>query len=112
MFYDDAFKVITESSAFSEEAVLTVGDDEYKLNGFFCSGNYGERKLDKGYTTLKAVKRQSFQMSRLSLPNGVEVPALARQTLTVRSMDFIIREVTGNDSGMLVMDLVPSGGTA
>ena len=122
MFYDDAFRQITENSAFTETAVLTVDTTEYELKGFFYSGNYGEKKLDndgiafrfdsedKGYTAYKTVKRQSFQVSKDSLP--VEVQDLARQILTVRNVDYTIREVTGNDSGMIVMELVPKGGAA
>lgn len=110
MFYDDAFQNILRDSAFSEEAILTIGEIEYQLKGFFCSGNYGEGKTDKGYTTKKTVARQSFQMSKLSLPSMLDVPSLARQKLTVRDTDYTIREVKGNDSGMLVFDLVVDGG--
>lgn len=110
MFYDDAFRQITENSAFAETAILTIDTTEYDLKGFFYSGNYGEKKLDKGYTAYKTVKRQSFQVSKDSLP--VEVQDLARQILTVRNVDYTIREVTGNDSGMIVMELVSKGGAA
>ena len=112
MFYDDAFRRITENSAFSETAVLTIGQVEYELRGFFYSGNYGEKKLDKGYSTLKTVKAQSFQMSRSSLPYMLDIPSLARQKLTIRGTDYTIREAKGNDSGMLVMDIVPTGGAS
>ena len=112
MFYDDAFAKITASSAFSESALLTIGDSEYQISGFFYSGNYGEKKLDKGYSTAKSVKRQSFETAKANLPEGVEVTDLARQTLCVRNVLYTIREVVGNDSGMLVMDLVPAGGSS
>ncbi len=112
MFYDDAFKNITENSPFSEAATLTVGDEEYSLKGFFYSGNYGEKKLDKGYTTGKTIKRQSFEISKGSLPTGVDVADIARKTLTVRGIDYVVRDITGNDSGMLVMELVIAGGNA
>ena len=110
MFYDEAFTEIMENSAFTEKAILTIGEVEYELKGFFCSGNYGEKKTDRGYTTNKTVARQSFQMSRLSLPCMLDVPSLARQKLTVRHTDYTIREAKGNDSGMLVLDLVIDGG--
>lgn len=110
MFYDDAFQAITESSAFSECATLTVDTEEYTLKGLFYSGNYGEKKLDKGYTTAKAVRRQAFQISKATLPSMLSASDLARRYLTVRGVAYVIREVTGNDSGMLVMELVPSGG--
>ena len=106
MFYDDTFQNITEGSAFTEEAVLTIEDAEYKLKGFFCSGNYGEKKLDKGYSAYKTVKRQSFQMSALSLPATLTMADLGRQKLTVRGSDYIIREVLGNESGIIVLDLI------
>ena len=112
MFYDDAFARITASSAFSEKAVLTIGTNEYDLYGFFYSGNYGEKKMDKGYSVAKTVKRQSFETAKANLPTGVEVTDLARKSLLVRGVDFTIREVVGNDSGMLVMDLVPTGGAS
>ena len=112
MFYDDAFAKITASSAFSESAVLTIGDSEYQISGFFYSGNYGEKKLDKGYSTAKSVKRQSFETAKANLPEGVEVADLARQSLCIRNVSYTIREVVGNDSGMLVMDIVPTGGSS
>lgn len=112
MFYDDVFQTITETGAFSEEAKVTVDSTEYVLKGIFCSGNYGEKKTDRGYTTHKTVARQSFLMSKLSLPSALEASSLVRQKLTVRGKDFIVREVTGNDSGMLDLDLVVAGGAS
>ena len=109
MFYDDAFQRITEGSAFSEEATLVIGSAEYAIKGFFCSGSYGQKEFDKGYTTAKTVNRQSFKISKLSLPNGVSQRDIIRQTLTVREKSFVVREVTGNDSGILNLDLVPKG---
>ena len=74
MFYDEAFRRITEGSAFSQKAdialgplsvlwqgedVLWKGDEVVYSNGhlyvqgIFCSGNYGTRDIDKGYTTKK-----------------------------------------------------------
>lgn len=106
MFYDDVFKTITEVSAFSETAILTIDGVEFRLKGFFCSGNYGQRDLDKGYTTRKTVKRQSFQMAKGSVPCTLDPAEMVRQTINVRDTDFTVREVTGNDSGMIVLDLV------
>lgn len=107
MFYDDVFQSITESSAFSETALLTIDGVEFTLKGFFCSGNYGQRDLDKGYTTKKTVKRQSFQIAKASVPCTLDVSEMVRQTLTVRETDYTVREVIGNDSGIYVLDLVP-----
>lgn len=107
MFYDDVFQTITESSAFSETALLTIDGVEFCLKGIFCSGNYGQRDLDKGYTTRKTVKRQSFQMAKASVPCTLDPAEMVRHTLNVRNTDFMVREVTGNDSGMIVLDLVP-----
>lgn len=112
MFYDDAFAHVFEDSAFTEKAVLTIGPVEYELKGFFYSGNYGEKKLDKGYTIDKTVKRQTFQMAKGSLPCMLDETSLTRQKLKVRDIDFEIREVKGNDSGVLVFDLVPAGGAS
>ena len=95
MFYDDAFARITASSAFSEKAVLTIGASEYNLNGFFYSGNYGEKKMDKGYSVAKTVKRQSFETAKANLPAGVEVTDLARKSLLVRFQTRMEREGWG-----------------
>lgn len=105
MFYDEAFQRITESSAFSERAVLTIGSIEYELSGFFCSGNYGQKDYDKGYSLAKSVKRQSFKISKDSLPPMICPKDIIRQTLTVRNVSWTIDEVTGNDSGILDLSL-------
>ena len=110
MFYDAAFKQITESSAFSEKATLTVGENSYTLYGFFCSGNYGDKEFDKGYSLRKTLRQQSFKISLASLPEGVSVADLARRPLSVRNTAFVIDEVTGNDSGILCLSL--KAGTA
>ena len=107
MFYDDAFQMITEGSAFSEEATLVIGAVEYTLKGFFCSGSYGQKDFDKGYTTNKTVNRQSLKISKNSLPNGVSQKDIIRQKLSIREKSFIVRDVTGNDSGILNLDLAP-----
>jgi len=109
MFYDDAFQKITENSAFSEEATFSVSSEEYSVKGFFCSGSYGEDRMDKGYSVKKSVKRQSFKISASSLPSGVGVTDLIRNTLTIRGKAFIVREITGNDSGILSLDLTVGG---
>ena len=112
MFYDDAFQRITETTAFSEEATFSVASEEYSVKGFFCSGSYGDKSLDKGYTTDKTVNRQSFKVSADSLPEGAVPKDLMRQVLTIRGKKWTVRDVTGNDSGILSLDLIPSGGNA
>lgn len=112
MFYDDVFRRITEGSAFSEEAALTLSSQECTLKGFFCSGSYGDKGLDKGYTTDKTVNRQAFKVSADSLPEGAVPKDLMRQVLTIRGRKWTVRDVTGNDSGILNLDLIPSGGNA
>ena len=106
MFYDDAFRRITEKSAFSQEAVLLIGAIEYSLKGIFCSGNYGFDDLDKGYSKKKGEARQSFKISRSSVPCMLTPSDLIRNTLIIDSRRWIIRNVTGNDSGILNLELV------
>ena len=112
MFYDDVFQSIMEGSAFSQEGTLTIGSDEYKIKGFFCSGNYGTENLDKGYTTKKSEKRQSFKMSLQSLPSGVAVSDVIRKQFSVNGKNWIVRDAVGNDSGILCLDLVSAGGNS
>lgn len=113
MFYDDVFHNITEKSPFSEKAILSVSVDnviaEYELSGIFCSGSYGERELDKGYSLRKSIKRQTFKISKMSLPTEIEPSDIARQSIYVHGNSWVIREVVGNDSGILELDLVPGG---
>lgn len=112
MFYDDVFQEITEKSAFSEEVVITVSSEEYKVRGMYCSGSYGQKDYDKGYSVGKTVNAQSFKISLQSLPAGVAPKDLMRQTLTLRGKSFTIRDVTGNNSGILSLDLVPGASDA
>lgn len=127
MFYDDVFKAFMEGSPFSQTATLICPDalywdstigrwaarsetgetEAYELKGIFCSGNYGTEDYDKGYTTKKSEKRQSFQIALGSLPDGLDAKALVRQTLIVDGETYRIRDVTGNKSGILVLELVP-----
>ena len=130
MFYDEAFRRITEGSAFSQKADIALGPlpvqwqgedviwkgDEvvYEsghlyLHGIFCSGNYGQKDYDKGYTTKKDEARQSFKISKSSLPTMITPSDLIRKTLVVNSRAWVIRAVTGNDSGILNLELVPGG---
>ena len=112
MFYDDVFQTITETGAFSEEAKVIVDTQEYVLKGIFCSGSYGTKEFDKGYSAKKTEKRQSFKLSLQSLPSAISQADLIRKTLTIRGRNFIVREVTGNDSGILNLDLVPGESNA
>lgn len=109
MFYDDVFQRITETSPFSEKGTLTVTLEnvttEYEISGIFCSGNYGEKELDKGYSLKKSIKRQSFKVSKSSIPTGLTQSNLARQKLTLGSRTWNIDEVIGNDSGILELML-------
>lgn len=109
MFYDDVFRRITESSAFSVEGrlVVTNGDtsSEHVLHGIFCSGNYGEAEYDKGYSLKKTVKRQTFRVSKSSLPSGIAAKDLLRNRITVEGKDWVVDDVLGNDSGILTLVL-------
>lgn len=109
MFYDDVFQSIMEDSAFSQDGVLLIDSTEHTIKGFFCSGNYGEQDYDRGYTTKKTEPRQSFKISLQSLPARVASSDLVRQKLSVNGKDWIVRDVVGNDSGILSLDLVPMG---
>lgn len=105
MFYDDVFRRITETGAFSQKGVVTVGSVEYELSGIFCSGSYGQKEYDKGYSTAKTVKRQTFKVSLSSLPAGITPKDLIRQKLTVNGEDWVIDDITGNQSGILNFSL-------
>lgn len=105
MFYDDAFKTITESSPFSTEGVLAVGDVEYTVRGILCSGSYGQKEFDKGYSLAKTVNRQTFKVSLSSLPSGVSTSDLMRKTLVIDGNSWVIDNITGNESGMLNISL-------
>ena len=105
---DSQWKNLMEKGAFSEKAVITVGETEYSLYGIFFSGNYGQKDFDKGYSVRKPEKRQSFRIALSSLPEGVTVKDLVRKSLSVRGSTWTVREVTGNESGTLNLELVPS----
>lgn len=128
MFYDDAFRRITEGSAFSQKADIALGplpvqwqgeDVIWKgeevvyesghlyLHGIFCSGNYGFTDFDKGYSKKKGEALQSFKISKSSLPTMITPSDLIRKTLVVNSRAWTIRAVSGNDSGILNLELVP-----
>lgn len=109
MFYDDVFQRITEDSPFSVEATLKVTtggtSSEYVLKGIYFSGSYGEKKLDKGYSLGKTLKRQSFQISLNSVPEGLSPSTMVRQILEVGETSWVIDEIVGNASGMLTLSL-------
>lgn len=107
MFYDDVFKEITENSPFSTTGtVKEQGTSLYTLQGIFFSGSYAEDDLSKGYTVDKTVDRQFFRISLGSLPSTVKPQNLARKTLSVEGNDYTIREINGNESGILTLVLV------
>ncbi len=109
MFYDEIFQNITENSPFSEAVTITLkSGSSFELKGFYCSGSYGEDDLSKGYTTEKTVNKQSFKVSLSSLPENVKVTDLARASLTYNGKVYTIREVNGNESGVLSLNLVRS----
>lgn len=108
MFYDEAFRKFTESSPFSSEGKFSVNDTEYVIGGIFCSGSYGEKEFDKGYSLRKTLMRQSFKVSLSSLPAGVTQENLLRNSITIDGKTWIIDEITGNASGIL--NLVLKGG--
>lgn len=105
MFYDDVFRKITETSPFSSEGKVRVNDTEYVIGGIFCSGSYGEKEFDKGYSLRKSLKRQSFKVSLSSLPSGVTQENLLRNTITIDGRAWVVDEITGNDSGILNLSL-------
>lgn len=109
MFYDDAFKTITESSPFSTEGKVSVNNIEYTIKGILCSGSYGQKEFDKGYSLAKTVNRQTFKVSLSSLPSGVSPSDLMRKTLVIGGNSWVIDDITGNKSGMLNISL--KGGT-
>lgn len=105
MFYDDVFQKIMETSPFSTEGVVVIDQTEYTIGGIFCSGSYGQREFDKGYSLAKNVRRQSFKVSLQSLPSGIGTSDLLRKTITIDGTDWVIDEITGNRSGVLEFSL-------
>lgn len=110
MFYDDVFRRITETSSFSTEGKVSVGEVEYVIGGIFCSGNYGQREYDKGYSLAKSLKRQSFKVSLSSLPPKVSVDSLIRKTIVIDGTSWVIDDITGNRSGILNLSLKEAAG--
>ena len=105
MFYDDVFQRITEASPFSVKGVVTVGSVEYELSGIFCSGSYGQKEYDKGYSVAKTVKRQTFKVSLSSLPYGITPTDIIRKQISINGQDWTIDDITGNQSGILNLSL-------
>lgn len=105
MFYDDVFQKITETGPFSVEGVMVINSCEYTIKGILCSGSYGQEEYDKGYSLKKTVKRQTFKVSRGSIPCSIDLKDLMRQTITIDGVDWIVDDITGNDSGMLSISL-------
>lgn len=105
MFYDDVFKTITESSPFSTEGKVSVNNTEYTIKGILCSGSYGQKEYDKGYSLAKTVDRQSLKVSLSSLPSGVAPSDLMRKTITIDGKAWVVDNITGNQSGILNITL-------
>ena len=105
---DSQWKNLMENGSWSEKATLTVGENTYSLHGIFFSGNYGQKDFDKGYSIRKPEMRQSFRIALSSLPEGVAVKDLVRASLSVRGNTWTVRQVTGNESGTLNLELVAS----
>ena len=105
MFYDDAFRNITENSPFSTEGKIEVNGTEYVIGGILCSGSYGQKDFDKGYSLAKTLKRQSFKVSLSSLPEGIGQEDILRKTMTIDGKAWVIDEITGNNSGILNLSL-------
>ena len=105
MFYDDAFRTITETSPFSTEGKVTVNETEYTIKGILCSGSYGQKEYDKGYSLAKTVDRQTFKVSLSSLPSGVSSSDLMRNTITIDGKAWVVDNITGNKSGILNISL-------
>jgi len=105
MFYDEIFQNVLENGPFSQEATLVIENTEYLIKGIFCSGNYGMNEYDKGYSTKKTEKRQSFKISLASIPQGLSESDLIRQSLTVNGKAWVINGITGNESGVLELSL-------
>ena len=106
MFYNDQFAGILENSPFSTTGVVSrEGDGVVNLHGFFCSGSYGQKEYGKGYATKKTEKRQSFKIALDGLPEGVVVSDLIRRPMLIDGRNWIIDDITGNDSGILSLSL-------
>lgn len=105
MFGDSQFEKILAFSPFSTTGVVVLDDTtELTVPGFFCSGNYGEKDYDKGYSLAKSVKRQSFKIALGAIPTGVD---LMRKKIQINGAYWIIDEVRGNQSGILDLSLKP-----
>ena len=108
MFYDDAFKEITEHSPFSTEGKIALDNKECIIRGMFCAGAYGEVEADKGYTLRKTEKRQSFKVSQKSLPSIWKLSDYMRKVITIDGKAWMISNIVGNDSGIVAFELKPT----
>ena len=106
MFYNDRFASILETSPFSTTGVVSLeGGDAINLHGIFCSGSYGQKEYGKGYTVMKTEKRQSFKVALDGLPEGVAPSDLIRRPMSVDGRNWVIDDITGNESGILSLSL-------
>ena len=109
MFYDAVFDKIMKDGIFSESATLVLKDGtEYEIKGIYYSGTYGEASETK-YARAKAMVKDTFQLSELSLPAGVTKQTMMRQHLLFKDKRFIIITIAGADSGILNLELKEDG---
>ena len=105
-FADSQFDKVLAFSPFSTRAVVTLDDQtELTIAGFFCSGSYGVKEYDKGYSKAKTEKGQSFKVALASIPEGTD---LLRKKMCIDGKYWVIDEVVGNQSGILNLVLKPS----
>lgn len=105
-FADSQFEKILAFSPFSTAGKIALEDGtELAVKGFFCSGSYGVKEYDKGYSKAKTEKGQSFKVALASIPEGTD---LLRKKMCIDGKYWVIDEVVGNQSGILNLVLKPS----
>lgn len=105
-FADSQFEKVLALSPFSQTGRIDLGNGtRLAVMGFFCSGSYGSKEYDKGYSTAKTKKGQSFKVALSSIPDGVE---LLRKKILIDEKWWVIDDVTGNQSGILCLVLKPA----
>ena len=109
MDYERQWQRIMTSNMFSEPAVITDGEAVYlSLTGIFCSGSY-EEDSPAPYSPKRLVSRECFQVSSMSIPDGVKDPWETLKgwdlLLTNRSLAFRILDISGKRGGMLTLYL-------
>lgn len=108
--FEYQWQQILNDNIFTEEAILTKGDDSWTIKGCYYSGSY-EEDSPAPYAPKALVEKDGFQVSALELPSEMGNPMYdlngCTLHLTGRDLDFRVLSVMGNHGGMYTMRLQP-----